>query len=131
MLGDDQIRFCNICAKNVYNLSAMTRADAERLVNQTNNKMCGLIYTRKDGTVMTSDCPVGLRAIRKRMIKRIASVAAMLAALLGGTRFAIHQYNRPPALPNLIYASGETVAGDEDTMTLGTLGYIGEDSGKN
>jgi hypothetical protein len=121
MLGDDQIRFCNICSKNVYNLSAMTRADAERLINETNKKMCGLIYTRKDGTVMTSDCPVGLRAIRKRMIKRIASVAAMLAALVGGARFAIHQYNRPPELPNPIIQNAAQSDPDTITVTAGLM----------
>src|SRR4051794_34167957 len=31
MTGDDQVRFCGQCEKNVYNLSGMAREDAERL----------------------------------------------------------------------------------------------------
>src|SRR5690348_11198318 len=29
MNGDDRVRFCGLCEKNVYNLSAMTRDEAE------------------------------------------------------------------------------------------------------
>src|SRR5579859_2564175 len=32
MIGDDRVRFCLKCDKNVFNLSAMPREDAERLL---------------------------------------------------------------------------------------------------
>jgi hypothetical protein len=58
MLGDDKVRFCQICSKNVYNLSLMTRDEAQTLVIDHQGKLCGLLYLRKDGTVMTADCPI-------------------------------------------------------------------------
>ena len=32
MTGDDRVRFCDRCRKNVYNLSSLTREQAEALV---------------------------------------------------------------------------------------------------
>lgn len=57
MVGDDQVRFCNDCQKHVYNLSEMTRQQAERLVRDFEGHLCVSLYRRADGTVMTSDCP--------------------------------------------------------------------------
>lgn len=33
MKGDERTRFCGSCQKNVYNLSSMSRADAEALLS--------------------------------------------------------------------------------------------------
>ena len=55
MRGDDQVRFCKHCSLNVYNLSAMTRAQAERLVAEREGRLCIRMYRRLDGTVVTAD----------------------------------------------------------------------------
>src|SRR5437016_4820592 len=65
--GDDKVRYCGECKLNVYNLSGMDRDDAERLVRETEGRLCVRYFQRHDGTVITRDCPVGLRAIRKRI----------------------------------------------------------------
>src|SRR5260370_815375 len=67
MEGDDKFRFCKQCRKHVYNLSAMSRLEAEALVEKTEGRMCVRFYRRADGTVLTDDCPVGLRLARKAM----------------------------------------------------------------
>src|SRR5947209_1210082 len=72
MVGNDQVRFCNQCNLNVYNISAMTQQQAEALILKTGGKSCVKLYRRADGTILTEDCPVGLRAVRKR-VSRIAS----------------------------------------------------------
>src|SRR6185369_10043080 len=72
MLGDDRVRHCSQCDKAVYNLSAMPRAEAERFVAE-NADACVQLYRRRDGTVITSDCEVGIR--RRRRIRRIAAAA--------------------------------------------------------
>jgi len=77
MSGNDRARFCGLCKKNVYNLSDMSRADAEALITQYEDKVCIKFYRRADGTVLTDNCPVGLRAIRNRV--RWATVAASAA----------------------------------------------------
>ncbi|MBV9864671.1 MAG: hypothetical protein JO316_04930 [Abitibacteriaceae bacterium] len=80
MHGNDQVRFCQTCAKNVYNLSAMTQAEAEALIQVKEGKMCIRFYERTDGTVLTQDCPVGLRGVQRRMFKGLAAgLAACIA----------------------------------------------------
>jgi hypothetical protein len=73
MAGDDRVRFCAQCEKNVYNLSAMPRQEAEALLLEKEGKLCVRLCRRADGTVLTSDCPVGVRRRRRR--RRIAAMA--------------------------------------------------------
>jgi hypothetical protein len=79
MVGNERVRFCGQCSLNVYNLSAMSKGDAERLVSQTEGRLCVRYYRRADGTILTKNCPVGLRALKRRL-SRIAS-ASISAAL--------------------------------------------------
>jgi hypothetical protein len=82
MVGDERVRFCLSCEKNVYNLSAMTIADAEALVQaRLGGEVCVRFYRRADGTMMTADCPVGeRRKRRKKVVLAIAGAGAMAAA---------------------------------------------------
>ena len=75
MIGDERVRFCGQCNLNVYNLSAMTKEDAEHLVTQAEGRLCIRFYRRADGTILTRNCPVGLRALKRRL-SRIASASA-------------------------------------------------------
>lgn len=80
MLGDDRVRFCTSCEKNVFNLSAMTREDAERLLaERMNGELCVRFYQRADGTVMTQDCPVGLSKKRRKLAVLAAAGAGAMA----------------------------------------------------
>jgi hypothetical protein len=76
MVGDDHVRFCGQCEKNVYNLSSLSRDEAEALLIAREGKMCVRLYRRDDGTVLTDDCPVGVKKRRRRR--------AVLAAVGGG-----------------------------------------------
>ena len=78
MTGDDRVRHCATCDKDVFNLSAMTREDAEALVLQTAGNLCARYYQRKDGTILLADCTVAVAQKRKRRV--IAAGAAMLLA---------------------------------------------------
>lgn len=80
MTGDDTVRFCGECRLNVYNLSSMTAAEAAALVERTEGRLCVRLYKRTDGTVLTRDCPVGLRAAIRRATR---AAGAMLTAALG------------------------------------------------
>ena len=76
MSGDEKMRFCDRCSLNVFNLSAMTEEELETLLEQKQGKrLCGRFFQRADGTVMTSDCPVGWR---RKMAKRVAIAATFL-----------------------------------------------------
>lgn len=59
MTGDDRARFCPSCAKNVYNLSAMTEREAQTLIQEKDGHLCIRYFQREDGTMLTQDCPVG------------------------------------------------------------------------
>ena len=81
MTGDNRARFCRLCNLHVYNLSELTRKQAVALISETEGRFCGRIYRRSDGTVITKDCPVGLRAIRRRVARTAGAVFATLVAL--------------------------------------------------
>jgi hypothetical protein len=80
MVGDDRVRHCDSCQLNVYNLSEMTRTEVESLILKTEGRLCGRIYRRTDGTVITRDCPVGLRAVRLKVTKFAGAVFATILA---------------------------------------------------
>ena len=81
MRGDDRVRHCNDCNKNVFNLSAMPEAEAAALLNDNvDGALCVRFYTRADGTVMTSDCSISTRAATRRTLRKVPVMAG--AALL-------------------------------------------------
>ncbi|MBS2015402.1 MAG: hypothetical protein JST00_21115 [Deltaproteobacteria bacterium] len=77
MTGDDKVRFCGDCKKHVYNVSAMTHLEAEALLEgDPEGQKCVRFFERADGTILTADCPVG---VRKKERRKLA------LAVLGGT----------------------------------------------
>lgn len=83
MQGDERVRFCGKCEKNVFNLSAMSKSDAEELLREKEGNICARIFRRADGTVMTTDCPVGVRVKRVRRLAMVAAGGGVLAAIAG------------------------------------------------
>ena len=83
MSGDERVRFCGQCHHNVYNLSEMTAKEAEDLLSRHEGKLCVRFYRREDGTVMTSDCPVGLAKVRKALGRGIALAVGLILGSFG------------------------------------------------
>lgn len=82
MTGGDRVRFCAACQKNVFNIADMTRKEAMDLFRSTEGRVCARFYRRKDGTILTADCPVGVRMAAKRAKKALfAAVGASLGVL--------------------------------------------------
>jgi hypothetical protein len=98
MTGDDHVRFCGRCEKNVYDLSSLTSAQAEALLRGAGESMCVRFFRRSDGTILTSDCPVGAR--RKNVWRRAATaaVATGLAAAGFGLDATIDLPEEPDAM---------------------------------
>lgn len=86
MKGDERVRHCNDCNKNVFNLSAMPEADAAQLLAGNTGDLCVRFYQRRDGTVMTSDCGDSQRAMVRQAWRRLPQVAgaAVLAMSAAG-----------------------------------------------
>jgi hypothetical protein len=81
MTGDDRARLCEECNLRVYNIPEMTRTEAEALIANTEGRICARLYRRFDGTIITKDCPVGLRAIRRRVAKVAGAVFAAIISI--------------------------------------------------
>jgi len=84
MVGSERARFCGQCKLNVFNLSSMTKDEAELLIGQTEGRLCVRYFQRADGSVLTKDCPVGLRAFRRRMSYVARAVSSMVLTFLAG-----------------------------------------------
>jgi hypothetical protein len=124
MVGDERVRFCRQCGLNVYNVSDMGRDEAEMFIHEctagqassgthsqvgsaTQARTCVRLFRREDGTVITKDCPVGIRALRQRFVRAIAAIAGLLMAMISGTLFGGALTRR---LPGLIDTPAEALA---------------------
>ncbi|MDX6611174.1 MAG: hypothetical protein QOD75_360 [Blastocatellia bacterium] len=81
MTGDDQKRHCSLCDLHVYNISEMTRKEAAALITGSEGRICARLFRRVDGTVITRDCPVGLRAVRRKVAKTTTAVFTAILSL--------------------------------------------------
>jgi len=88
MVGDNQRRFCGACKLNVYNLSGMSRREAEKLILQSENRLCVRFYKRPDGSILTKDCPVGWQVIRRNISKTATAFASLVFTALSGIGLA-------------------------------------------
>lgn len=100
MTGDNRVRFCGRCRQNVYNIDALPRAEAVRLIGAREGRLCVRFHRRRDGTVVTADCWSRLRAARRKgvlafvvmlAIVGAAQVFAMLTGLAGLGRLGARQ----------------------------------------
>lgn len=80
MSGDDHTRHCAACDRDVHDLSAMTREELSDFLEAPHQgRRCVRFFRRPDGTVMTSDCPLGVRA---RHTKRGLAAAGISTAAI-------------------------------------------------
>jgi hypothetical protein len=119
MVGDDRIRFCDQCNLNVYNLAELTATETQQLILSSGGRVCGRLFRRADGTVLTRDCPVGLQALRKRISRK---TAAVFAALLGlsSTVFAQHRSDKDRCQPQVRITKAQNVASEKAPL-CGTI----------
>ena len=81
MEGDDRIRHCGQCALNVYDVSKLTTREAADIIRNKEGRLCMRLYRRADGTIITDNCPVGLRKIRDLLKLTAASMLAIFVIL--------------------------------------------------
>ena len=102
MYGDERKRFCGDCKLNVYNLSGMTKDDAEALITNAEGRLCVRYFQRADGTVITADCPVGWAKLKQRTKLYATAVASMLVALFSGVLFVSLFSKSKPSIGKLL-----------------------------
>ncbi|HEY3806777.1 MAG TPA: hypothetical protein VGL61_29440 [Kofleriaceae bacterium] len=130
MAGDERVRFCATCAKQVFNLSELTRAEAEALIAEKHGDLCGRYYQRADGTILLADCTVGGSASRARSF-------VLATALAAGAAYAkLYRGAPPPPFPAPSYdtfaVAGSLGADDppsdpppEQPVETGSEGWLG------
>jgi hypothetical protein len=84
MYGNERKRFCGDCKLNVYNISGMTRKEAESLLEQSEGRLCVRYYRRADGTILTKDCPVGWARVKRRASMIATAALSMIVSFLAG-----------------------------------------------
>ena len=88
MRGNAQIRFCDHCAKDVHNLSEMTRKQARKIVAQSAGGICVRYIRRPDGRIQTI----------KNTLHQITRQTGIAAGILGTSL----------SVSTLAYAQGDT-----------------------
>lgn len=128
MFGDERKRFCGDCKLNVYNLSDMTRAEAENFLIAAEGRTCVRFYRRRDGSVLTKDCQVGWQAIKRRVSRAATAVFSMIAGLTGGL-FAVALVPKETAVAGGISINPAPVEPRIQAPTMGDVNMT-EERGK-
>ena len=118
MTGDDRARLCHHCDKQVFNLSELTRDEAEALIRDKAGQLCAQYYRRADGTILLADCSIGAASKRKRRV--LVAGSAVFAAGAGlAAMFASHGTPNEPAAVE-VHIDTETVATHASSTALDT-----------
>ena len=134
MRGDERTRFCEACGLHVHNVAAMTSPEVYRLLARP-GRTCARLYRRADGTLITGDCPVGRRVVRRQRAVMAAALLAFWAAsehavarawtavggrpdVVGAVAERIHAWAQPiidgvPSEPYVEMDAGDVIAPEE------------------
>lgn len=119
MVGTDRARFCGQCRLNVYNLSGMTKREAEQLIASSEGRLCVRFYRRADGTILTENCPVGLRALKRRLSRTAGAVLSTILSFLAGLGLYTALDKREPVRTMGVVAATPVTA--EPPAVMGTF----------
>lgn len=123
MFGDERRRFCSLCELNVYNLSDMTQAEAESFLINSEGRVCLRIHRRKDGTVLTQNCPVGWQAVKRKVSRAATAVFALLAGFLNGV-FTVESVKFISSLNFNLYKETPKPIQKPDAVSFGLYGSV-------
>lgn len=107
MAGDDRVRRCALCEKNVYDIAGLTAKEVLELFAAGGEATCARLFRRRDGTVMTADCGRGRHG--RRLIVVASAMAVGGAVLLTSALTA----ERGAASPKAVSADIERFEIDE------------------
>ncbi len=121
MTGDDTVRHCAGCSRDVYNISSMSSAEAEKFLAGVGASECMRFYRRADGRIMTDNCPRALRAIRNKcrlFLKFVSGLAASFIALVPIARgHSASAQELPGASTSTSTSSGTSTSTSSGTST--------------
>ena len=129
MIGNERKRYCGECKLNVYNLSGMSKIEAENLLDNADGRVCVKFYQRADGTVITQDCPVGWAKIKNRTKVLATAAFSLMLSLFSGVLFASF-FGKPqnaggqieiPFSPSPMMGEIAVNPGSQPTATMGNV----------
>jgi hypothetical protein len=82
MKGDDRSRHCSLCELNVHNVAGLSASEVKGLITASEGRLCIRLFRRADGTVITRDCPVGLKKYRQRVASLGSAAFAAVLSLM-------------------------------------------------
>ena len=145
MVGTEQIRLCTECNKHVYNLSGMTRGEAEAVIaSAPRGRLCARLTRDANGTTVTADAPPGIHLIWRRASPIAnAVVSAMLTMASPGIARGGQITTAPSSVASIIdrpdtrpdtqgaasALSGTLFDSNEAVIAGATLTLINEDTG--
>jgi hypothetical protein len=92
MAGNERVRHCQACNLDVYNFSTWTEREIRSLLaGKKEDRLCARLYQRRDGTVLTQNCPVGVRALTHRLSRIAGAVLSFMMPGLVGAQRALGQ----------------------------------------
>jgi hypothetical protein len=120
MRGDARRRYCALCRLNVYNLSNMTRAEAESLLINSEGRVCVQFFRRTDGSVITKDCPVGWARIKRKVSRTATAAFSLIAGIFGGvfaleSLQALRRFTNYDKVPEPFFQTQEKYDGPDDS----------------
>ena len=95
MHGDDRVRHCAQCDRKVYDVARLSAEEAVALLQADDRPPCFQLWRRADGTVITADCPLGVRRLKHR---RRATLAVALTSLLAACGRPSTEGSAPPPI---------------------------------
>jgi len=114
MVGSERVRFCGQCNRHVYNLSGISKTAAEALLTSTEDRLCIRYYRRADGTILTQNCPVGLRAIKRKVTRAISTFLSAVLSFCAGV--GLYSFTSRQETQNAL-AMGAVVADEPESIT--------------
>ena len=121
MSGDHKKRFCGECKLNVYNLSGMSKAEAENLIIETEGRLCVRFYSRADGTILTQDCPVGWAKVKRNVSRAATATISLIIGLFAGLfAFTYSRETETPTVGKMVAPTNNNIRmeADKDSYSL-------------
>ena len=126
MQGDDRSRLCLQCNLHVYNFAQMSQDEIAEILVEKEGRICARTYQRSDGTLLTEDCPIGLRAKLRRagrlVVSALSAVLKVCAADAQDTASQIGSGEVQTANASVTItvsdSSGAVVAGSKVSLEL-------------
>ena len=122
MYGNDRMRHCGQCKLNVYNLSGMSRQEAEDLVGNAEGRLCVRFYRRnRRHRHCTENCPVGWARVKQRARVYATAAFSLIMTLLGGL-FVVSSFSKQNRATVGVLVK-PTPTPDESQMIMGAIAY--------